>query len=204
MTSDHELLSAWSAGDKRAGNRLFQRYFEPIGRFFLSKVSVGVDDLVQRTFLALLERAGQLDEDTNVRAYLFGIARKTLLRRFRDQYRNGRYFDALATSVADLAESPSQLVGQQQQLQLLLAALREIPLDHQIVLELYFWEEMPARAIATVLEIPEGTVRSRIRRAKQLLAAEYEELLSGASSPQATQTRLDTWARSLRAQLFSE
>ncbi len=198
MTDDRELLAAWSAGDKRAGNQLFARYFEPIGRFFLSKVSVGVDDLVQRTFLGLLERADRIGAETNIRAYLFGIARKMLLRRFREQYRDGKYFDALATSVADIAVSPSQLVGQGQELQLLYAGLHQIPLDYQIVLELYYWEELPAPAIAEVLEIPQGTVRSRIRRAKALLAERLREQQVSEDMLRSTLDGLEDWARALR------
>ena len=114
MTDDRALLAAWRAGDQGAGNRLFTRHFESIGRFFCSKVHVGVEDLVQRTFLGLLERAGTLPPETDVRAYLFGIARNLLLRRFRDQYRDGKVFDALETSVADLDDSPSQITDRRQ------------------------------------------------------------------------------------------
>ena len=72
MVSDRELLVSWSRGDRRAGNRLFQRHFDAIYRFFAAKVRGGVDDLIQRTFLALSERAASLPADIEVRPYLFG------------------------------------------------------------------------------------------------------------------------------------
>jgi RNA polymerase sigma-70 factor (ECF subfamily) len=39
VRSDAELLEAWRQGDKRAGAELFERYFEPISRFFVNKLS---------------------------------------------------------------------------------------------------------------------------------------------------------------------
>ncbi|MCA9638139.1 MAG: sigma-70 family RNA polymerase sigma factor [Myxococcales bacterium] len=200
MSGDRELLAAWSAGDRRAGNQLFHRHFDAIFRFFHGKVSGGVDDLVQRTFLALVERADRLPADVEVRPYLFGIARNMLYRRLRELCRDGRHFDALETSVADVAGSPSQIADQREQLRLLHAALQAIPVDYQIVLELYFWEEMPAAEIAVVLELPEGTVRSRIRRAKELL----REALAARATPailESTIADLGAWALRLRDQV---
>jgi DNA-directed RNA polymerase specialized sigma24 family protein len=44
-----------------------------------------------------------------------------------------------------------------------------------MILELYYWENMTAKDIGDVLEIPEGTARTRIRRAKQLLEAQLAD-----------------------------
>lgn len=200
MTDDRALLAAWRAGDLAAGNRLFGRHFESIGRFFYAKVSTGVEDLVQRTFLGLLERADALPPETDVRAYLFGIARRLLLRRFRDRYR-GRVFDALETSVIDLDDSPSQITDRREQLQLLHHGLRSIALDHQILLELFYWEELPAPQIAAILEIPEGTVRSRLRRARELLAQAIAAQPAASAIVQSTVDDLEGWARALRDQI---
>lgn len=189
------LLAAWRGGDARAGRSLFTRHVDSVSRFFLSKVSSGVDDLVQRSFLALLERSGELPAGVPVRAYLFGIARNLLLRRFRDEYREGR-FDELHSSVADLGSSPSALVGQRQQLQLLHVALQSLPLDLQIALELFYWESLPAGEIGVVLGLPEGTVRSRLRRARELLAEALQRLGAGGEAP--SPEAIEGWARELR------
>ena len=201
MTGDRELLQAWSAGDREAGNRLFQRHFEGIFRFFYSKTRVGVDDLVQRTFLGLVERADRLADDVEVRPYLFGIARNLLYRSFRERCRDERYFDPLETSAADLDDSPSVIADRREQLGLLLAGLQGIPVDLQIVLELYYWEEMAAPAIATVLEIPEGTVRSRIRRAIASLREALTARATSAALLESTISDLEGWAKKLRDEL---
>ncbi len=195
MDSDEALLAAWRGGDTRAGRALFARHVDRISRFFFSKVSTGVDDLVQRTFLALLER-GELPAGVPVRAYIFGIARNLLLRRFRDEYRDGRHFDELTTSVADLATTPSVLVDKRHHLQVLYAALQALPLDLQITLELFYWEELPANEIGGILGVPEGTVRSRLRRARELLGEGMHTL--GPTIAEATLADLERWARELR------
>lgn len=195
MEPDELLLAAWRGGDGRAGRTLFTRHVDGVSRFFLSKVASGVDDLVQRSFLALLERSGEIPAGVPVRAYLFGIARNLLLRRFRDEYRDGR-FDELRSSVADLGSSPSALVGQRQQLMVLHVALQSLPLDLQIALELFYWETLSAGEIGVVLGLPEGTVRSRLRRARELLAEAVQRLGSGAETP--SPEALEGWARELR------
>lgn len=195
MEADEALLAAWHGGDGRAGRTLFTRHVDGVSRFFLSKVSTGVDDLVQRSFLALLERSRSIPEGVPVRAYLFGIARKLLLRRFRDGVREGK-FDELRSSVAELGGSPSVLVGGREQLQLLYAALHSLPIDLQIAIELFYWESLSAGEIGAVLELPEGTVRSRLRRARELLLAAVQTLGVGGVAPQPED--LDRWARELR------
>lgn len=189
MDPDEALLAAWRGGDAKAGRQLFARHVDGVTRFFFSKVQVGVEDLVQRTFLALIEAA--LPDGVLVRAYLYGIARKLLLRRFRDEYRSP--IDAGTVSVADLQTSPSAIVDQRQHLQLLYRGLQALPIDLQIALELFYWESLTAAEIGAVLELPEGTVRSRLRRGRELLAEQMQAL------PAATvDADLDRWARELR------
>jgi len=198
---DRELLRAWNAGDREAGNRLFQRHFDGIFRFFYSKTRVGIDDLVQRTFLSLAERSERLADDVEIRPYLFGIARNLLYRSFRERCRDERYFAPLETSAADLDDSPSVIADRREQLRLLLASLQAIPLDLQIVLELYYWEEMAAPGIASVLEIPVGTVRSRIRRAIACLREALASRATSAGVLESTVADLAGWATKLRDEL---
>ncbi len=77
--TDAELLAAWSRGDAEAGNRLVERHFASIFRFVRAKIDVGVDDLVQQIFLALVERAAALREPDHFKSFVFGIARRQML-----------------------------------------------------------------------------------------------------------------------------
>lgn len=205
MKTDFELLVAWRAGDERAGERLVVRHYAAIERFFLNKARDDAGDLIQRTFLVLLEARGKIrergDDGQDVRRYLFGIARNILLNHFRRVRRDGARLDFATRSVEDISPTPNTWIAAGRRSQTLLQALRRIPLDLQIVLELYYWEELKARELAEVLGMPEGSVRTKIRRAKQLLERELKRLARTPRELQETLSNLDSWARQVREHL---
>ncbi len=199
LPTDIELLGSWRAGDTAAGSALFERHFDALCRFFRNKLAGdGVDDLIQRTLLALVENREQFRGDSSFRTYLFTVARHELYAALRRGGRDQARFDPLVQSVHDQAPSPSTLVAQHREHRLLLDALRRIPVELQVVLELYYWEDLSAAELAGVLEIPEGTVRTRIRRARQLLEAALAELGAGEPELHSTLAGLEDWARSIR------
>ncbi|MFY0531319.1 sigma factor-like helix-turn-helix DNA-binding protein [Nannocystis pusilla] len=69
------------------------------------------------------------------------------------------------------------------------------------MLELYFWEKLGAREIADILGVPEGTIRTRLRRAKQLLEAAMTALEDGAAELRDSLGDLDAWAAAVRGQI---
>lgn len=158
------MLQAWRGGDRAAGDALIRRHFAGVLRFFRTKLGDDVEDLVQRTFLDLLE-AG---DAPNVRATLFTIANRRLLDHLRARYHD-RAEQLGSTSVADLGTSPSGAVARGEEETLLVAALREIPLEYQVALELAYWEGLSGPEIAEILGIAEPTVRSRLTRAREAL-----------------------------------
>jgi RNA polymerase sigma-70 factor (ECF subfamily) len=198
VRSDFELLDAWRAGDTRAGNELFRRHFDSVCRFFRNKVGDGVEDLIQKTFLACVRSRDAFRKQGSFRAYLFTIARHELYHHLKKRDREEKRIDPDADSVAHLGPGPSTVAARRAEQRILLDALRQLPLNLQIALELYYWEDMSAAELATVLELPEGTVRSRLRRARQLLEEKLRETKASASDIEATITGLEQWARSLR------
>ena len=200
--SDHELLGAWQQGDERAGSELVRRYFARIFSFFDGKVTSSVDDLVQRTFQACVEGKERFRGQSSFRTYLFGVAHNVLRSHLRKRRREGDRFEIGISSVFDMGLNPTVLVAQRKEQTLTLQALRRIPLDHQVVLELYYWEEMTAADLAEVLDLPEGTVRGRIRRAKKLLEEQLVALSDDEAILQSTVSGLESWARSLRQKVL--
>ena len=198
MSTDFELLDAWKAGDAAAGNALFERHFAAVCRFFRNKVDEGVDDLIQRTFLACVESRDRFRGESSFRTYLFTVARHELFAHLRRREREQARFDPLEHSVHDLGPTPTGVVAQHRSQRLLLEALRRIPVDLQVALELFYWEDLPASELARVLELPEGTVRTRIRRGRQLVEASLRELAEGDPDLASTLAGLEDWARSLR------
>ena len=85
---------------------------------------------------------------------------------------------------------------------MLLQALRHLPFALQAVLELHFFEELSRAEVALILELPEGTVAGRLRKAKAELRTELEALADNPALLQATVTDLPSWVADLRARLY--
>jgi RNA polymerase sigma-70 factor (ECF subfamily) len=204
VSPDAELLERWRSGDDSAGERLLERHFAALLRFFGNKVGSRddrVEDLIQRTMLAVVRSRDAFRGESSFRTYLFTIARHELYAQFRRQRRDAERFSPAEQSVADLGESPSAIVGQREEQKLLLAALRRLPLDLQVAVELAYWEDLTSEQMAAVLEIPTGTVKSRLRRGRELLRKHIERLSRFPALVESTVARLDDWARSIGAQV---
>jgi RNA polymerase sigma factor (sigma-70 family) len=198
-STDHELLERWRAGDRSAGDALFERHFTGLFRFFRSKIEdAAAEDLTQATFLACVAGRESFRAESSVRTYLFAIARKQLLMHFRKRTRADKVLVLDSVSVAELGASPSEKLGASEEQRLLLSALRRIPIDFQIAIELYYWEGLAVAELAEVLEIPEGTVRSRLTRARERLATLMGEIAESPALAQATISGFERWARELR------
>nr|MCH9683973.1 sigma-70 family RNA polymerase sigma factor [Deltaproteobacteria bacterium] len=167
--TDEKLLRAWSAGDERSGADLYRRHFDALYRFFRTKAPEHYEDLIQTTMLEMVRSHERYRGDAPFRGFLFGVARNTLLHHFRSRFRDRLDFDAARSSVADLDPRPSTIVARNAEHQRLLEAMRHIALELQTVLELHYWEGLGTRELATVLDVPQGTVKSRLRRAREAL-----------------------------------
>jgi RNA polymerase sigma-70 factor (ECF subfamily) len=195
--ADYELLRAWRNEDATAGNALVKRHFASIFTFLRNKAPDHVDELVQRTFLACVEAVDRIDEGRSFRAYLFGIARRQLIYHYRRRRREGDRFDPMTESVCDVDCTPSRIVAVRQEQRLVLDALVRLPLDLQITLELHYWEGMTVGEVAEVLEVPPGTVKSRLHRARELLR---DGLLAQGASAELTDASVDH-LQALKAEL---
>lgn len=203
MLTDSELLDRWAAGDTAAAEELLDRYFEGICRFFRNKVGGDVDDLIQQTFSICVQTRDRLRNKSSFRAYLYTVARNEVYAHYRRLRRTRQGFDPSVSSVQDLDPSPSQVLAKDQQQRLLLTALRRIPLELQIALELRYWEQLSGPELAEVLEIPEGTVRSRLRRGTQMLREQLGVITSQEEDLLESVTNFDQWASRIRKRLLS-
>jgi RNA polymerase sigma factor (sigma-70 family) len=196
---DEDLLAAWREGDKSAGKELYARYFPIVYRFFRSKIGDETEDLVQRTFLACTTHRTRLKEPSNFRAFILVVARNELATHLRRRYRAGEQIDPAVVSLADLGATPSELIGNREEHRLLLLALRRIPLAMQEILELHYFEKLTGPELAEMLDVPEGTVRSRLRRGLEALRAEVERLTSSPELIESTLGSITAWAEDIRA-----
>lgn len=154
---------------------MFERHYERVHRFFANKVSEP-RELAQRTFLACVESVHRYREGRSFRAYLLGIAWNVLRMYFREQQGLRSPLRLETSSIRDMGQTPSEVLGLGDQKRLVRAALQQLPLEQQTALELYMWKELTMPEIADVLEWPLGTVKDRLRRAKLELQARIDVL----------------------------
>lgn len=196
---DDVLLAAWLGGDRSAGHRLFDRYYDAITQFFYHKVGDHSGDLIQRTFLGCVESLPRFQGRTSFRSYLFAIAYRQLCRHFRERSRERPQLDLSLASLLDLQASAPAVIGRREEVRLLLACLRQLPLESQVLLELYYWEQMSTEEIAEVLAAPAATIRTRLMRARQHLDRTMREIARSPSLAESTQAEFGRWVAELRA-----
>lgn len=199
---ERELLLAWRDGDRKAGSALVQGHARLLHRFFANKVGNPdmIEELAQRTFSACVTGVERFRGDSNFRTWLFAVANNVL----REHYRERRRDDGLdfgTVSIEDAGGGPSTVFAASEVQRRLLAGLRKIPIESQVLLELYYWDELTAPELAEVLEIPVGTVRGRISKAKLELRAVLDAMERTREHPPTTEAQLDDWAREVRARL---
>ena len=179
MDDDLAVLVRWREGDQRAGEALCARHFDEIHRFFEHKLPNEADDLTQQTFLACVRARNQFLGHATFRTYLFTIARNELCTRLR-QVPKGVHVDLDVSSLDELVSSPSSQLRKHEELAQIRAALRKLPVEQQLLLELHYWHDLDAAALAEMLETSPGTVRVRLLRARRALRARLE---ASASAP---------------------
>jgi RNA polymerase sigma factor (sigma-70 family) len=199
VESDLALLDRWCAGDSVAGNVLFKRHFASLYRFFEHKTDGEVDDLVQETFLQCLKGRDTFRKQSTFRTYLFAIARHVLFQHWRSRARVQPTLDLEEVSIASLSTSAGSRLARSADRARLISVLRTMPLDQQLLLEMYYWEDLDRDQLAEVFEVETATIGSRLFRARQALHEGMQggvEIDDGARPP-GGQDALDAWARSL-------
>jgi len=174
-------------GSPQAVQRLVEDHYTALYRYAyrLTGSAGDAEDLTQETFCQAQLKLNQLRDQTRVKGWLFSILRNAYLHRRRARRHEGLVsLDGVAEPVERTSEPlPEVDPGRLQQ------ALDEMPEEFRTPIILYFFEEFSYREIAEHMEVPLGTVMSRLARAKAHLRA---RLLPAAASTLAEGARRAT------------
>ncbi len=142
----------------------------------LTRVPADAEDLVQETYLKAFRAADRFEPGTNLRAWLFTILHNTALNRARDRARDavvtfdsGTVERAADATLDAMADNPETLLLRETLAPELQAAIDELPAAFRQAVWLRDVEEFSYAEIATMLDIPAGTVMSRISRGRRML-----------------------------------
>ena len=168
-----------SNGDREAFTRLFE-HFAPRIKGFMLKAGCGADEaeeIAQDTLIAVWRKAGQFDPDTTgVAAWIFTIARNLRIDSVRRIARIGPTSqDTELADAPDAAEAADIMISRAEDVSRVEAAVGRLSADQSKVIQLSFIEERPHPEIASLLGIPLGTVKSRIRLAMNHLRELLDE-----------------------------
>lgn len=173
VDADLVLLERWREGDQRAGQDLFKRHFQSVYRFFEHKCRGEADDLVQRAFFQCVRSRDQFRGQSSFRTYLFSIARHELYQHLRDVRRDAQ-LDFHITSIAEIVTTLGSRLGRARQAERLRVALRSLPVEQQLLLEMCYWHELDSTQLGEVFEMPAATVRTKLARARKALRAQLD------------------------------
>ena len=173
-----------------AVTRLVDEHYELLYRFAyrLSGSGADAEDLVQQAFLTAHRKLDQLREPDKARAWLIAVVRNV----YRKSLRRDRPYP-----FSSLDQTPEPSVdgelGPEIDTESVQAALNELPEEFRTPLILFYFEEFSYKQIADLLEVPIGTVMSRLSRAKnhlrQRLQPRFCEQLHREDSESAATTR---------------
>ncbi|MGY1601952.1 RNA polymerase sigma factor [Geodermatophilus sp. SYSU D00815] len=165
--SDGELI-ARSVDEPECFAVLFDRHAAAVHRYLGRRVGQLADDLLSETFLvAFRRRAAYRAVHVEVRPWLIGIATNVLRGHARAEQRRYRALARLAAEPEHSADEPDDRLDAQALRGALAAALEGLEPRDRDVLLLFAWGQLGYEEIAAVLDVPVGTVRSRLNRARR-------------------------------------
>jgi RNA polymerase sigma-70 factor (ECF subfamily) len=169
--SDADVIAA-SLQDPRRFATVFDRHAATLFRFLVRRVGRDTaDELLGDTFRIAFERRATFDVSrSNARPWLYGIASNLVAKHRRTE---GRRLRAMArvspATIVDPADQVATAVDADQLWPCVADHLADLPAGERDALLLYAWEDLSYDEIATALDVPVGTVRSRLNRARTRL-----------------------------------
>ena len=191
---DAELVARWQAGEAEAFEALVRRHqvrvFRLLWRMLGSREEA--EDVAQEAFLSLYRHGHRFRGEARFSTFVYRVAanaalnRRRTLGRSRARERQLAERQAAGTDLPAAPRDPEDAVAGSEIQRAVQRALLELPPDLRVATVLYDIEGVPYGEIARVLGIPEGTVKSRIHRARRALRDRLRSLVGveqGSSEP---------------------
>ncbi|MFI5493479.1 RNA polymerase sigma factor [Actinoplanes sp. NPDC051859] len=172
MEQDEMLMSAVAGGDQDALRVLYERHAAVMLRLIrrLTQNRGVAEECLQESWLAVWQSAATFRGDAPVRSWLLGVARRQAHNRLRKASLTTVELND-TTDAVDTAPGVEEQVLAQARSEQLAKAVRGLPEHLREVLVLVLVEELPYQEVGAALDIPVGTVKSRMSHARKRLAA---------------------------------
>jgi RNA polymerase sigma factor (sigma-70 family) len=169
---DELLAIRCQLGEHAAFDTLIERWHLPLWKYV--RRLAGNDDqaaeALQDTWLRVLRGFPRLRDPARIRPWLFGIARRVMMDRLRGEYRRPPH-ESLETLEDVLVTEEFEALPA---FEPLLAEVAHLPVIEREAVVLFYVEDLTLAEVADVLDVPEGTVKSRLFRARRLLREQLQ------------------------------
>lgn len=166
--ADRLLVQAMARGDTRALDELYARHGRRLLAYLIGMLDNRqlAEEVLQDVMLAAWRGAAAFRGDSRVTTWLLAIARLQAL-----SARRRRYPAVVPLDENAVRDDSGSFIGVERNLEArtVRAALRQLPTSQRETLELIFYHELSGPEAAAVLGVPEGTIKSRLNRAKTAL-----------------------------------
>lgn len=197
MSADNELIER-SRRHPASFAELYDRHATAVHRYAAQRLGEhSADDIMSETFLVAFEKRDSYDASVaNARPWLLGIATRLMRKHVRLEAQAWKgMVAALAAQVApDVIEQAGSRLDAARLTQRLASAFRSLSAIDRDTLLLYAWADLDYAAIAAALEVPVGTVRSRLNRARRLMR-DAAAIASASTDKEIDHGRIDSAAQ---------
>jgi RNA polymerase sigma-70 factor, ECF subfamily len=170
-TSDETLIDSIARGDKRAMELLFARHNVRVYRF-IARLSGNLslaEDVVSEVFLDVWRCAGRFKGHSRVSTWLLAIARHKAITALR-RHSEAQWDEDKVAAIADDAEDPETSAHGKGRSAIIQTCLMQLSPAQRQVIDLVYYHEKTIAEVAAITGIPEGTVKTRMLRARGRLA----------------------------------
>jgi RNA polymerase sigma-70 factor (ECF subfamily) len=178
ITMDYHLIELCRAGDSSAVEHFVQTYQQDVFRLALSILddSSEAEDATQEALLAALRALDSFHGASSLRTWLFSIT-VNICRTRLQQHRRRERLKKVLSGILQTRKAPSVEDSALQNISdgMLWRAIHNMDEKHRIPVVLRYYHDLSVTEIANILQIPEGTVHSRLNTARKMLHAVLKE-----------------------------
>jgi len=168
---DCELLARVARGDRNAFDTLYARYHPRLARFlnrFTSNREL-IDEIVNDTLFTVWCKATSFRGDGQVSTWIFGIGYRRALRTLRATKRATPPGASVPVQMVEAELTSENPAGNREQREWIERGLAQLPLSQRIAIELAYFVGLSCKEIATIVDCPVNTVKTRMFHARERL-----------------------------------
>jgi RNA polymerase sigma-70 factor (ECF subfamily) len=182
LPDERRWVARFQAGDSAAFEKIMSHY-EPYVLGLLWRMTgdtAKAEDLCQETFLRVLRGLPRFRGQSGLKTWIFRIAQNTAVDLFRGaEPRTEPLEDETGCPAAPAPSGPAEALERAQLRARVEKAMASLPALPKAVLHLFYWDELTVAEIASVLGLPEGTVKTHLFRGRKALRESALGLASG-------------------------